>query len=841
MRHSYTTFILIMVSLFLCTIQAQTYTGNVTLTTQEEVDNFNFNYIDGALSINGREISDLEGLSILDSVSGNFNIQSTKLASLNGLQGLIKVKGFNIGQSDIVVVDHLDNLKYCEQFMMYGNPNLTSINVKSIHELFRLDIRFNASLKNLKGLESIKEVSELDIGGNNALASLEGLSNIDTIGALHIHDCNALRNLVGLNGLNSVYSVNIDGNMFLESLDGLDGVTQCEGRIVIGINDVHNYTSPNPSLRDFCAFTRIFQNRDWHANSSSKSIRIDHNKYNPQEADFNGGLCSIADDDYKILNSDITLSTQTMVDLFDYQYITGDVVIESLDGDIITNINKLSCIDSIGGSLTIWNCKGLETLDGLENLKHVGKIIQIGQKSMWVDRLNPKLYSLCAIRQLYLDHPEAGPNEFPRKTIAGNFFNPTIEMFEAGKCSNVSPNVIKCISPTDGTTDIMPEDIVFEWSESFDPDFGDSVRYEIFLRNEDLHYFAGPYHAGSTKLLRSEMKVSGQPIANKTYEWFVKAKDGYGGVAISDTCTFTTGDYNKIPADVVLTNPVDGASNLAPSDVTLSWGPSTDEDGHPITYNVHLSTSRLYRLSDDNLLLGGITETTCHLTNLEENTVYYWFVVAFDGRSFQRTVSYTYRSFTTASTPLNHAPSAVTNQWPSNGALHVDRNNLTLSWDAATDDDDDELSYSVYLSTDENTLDVSPIVENSLELSVTPLGLGFNVQYYWRVDVFDGQVSTSGDVYSFVLDELSVVNQNSSDDIVLVFPNPTHNILNIQCGDTRLRDVEIQIFNSIGQSVLLRSYSSISNIKLNHNLVPGIYSIHVKCDDYNVSKNLVVE
>lgn len=843
MKHLYITIIILIGLSLMNNIHAQTHSGNLSLRTQEEVDNFQYNYIDGALSISGRDISNLEGLSILDSVSGHFNIQSTKLASLNGLQGLIKVKGFKIDQSDIVVVDHLDNLKYCEQFMMYKNPNLKSINVKSLQEVFRLDIRFNASLNNLIGLESIHKVSELDIGGNNALTSLEGLSNLDTIGALYVHDCNALRNFVGLNGLNSVHSVNIAGNMLLESLDGLDGVTQCEGRIVIGVNEVTKYESPNPSLRDFCAFTRIFQDRDWNANSSSQTIWIEHNKYNPQEAEFNGGLCSIPEDDYKILNSSITLSTQSMVDIFNFNYIAGDVVIESLDGDIITNINKLSCIDSIGGNFTIWNCTGLETLDGLENLKHVGKIIQIGQKSMWVERLNPKLYSLCAIRQLYLDHPEFGPepNKSPQKSIAGNFFNPTIEMLEAGKCSNMSPNAVQCTSPSNDEIDIMPEDIIFEWTASTDPDFEDSIHYEIFLRNEDLHNFAGPYHAGSTKLLRSEMVASGQPVDNKSYEWFVLAKDDYGGVSSSDTCSFTTGDYNTYPSDVLLTNPEDGALDLDPLNVTISWEASTDEDGHSITYNVHLSTSRLYSLSDDNLLLEGLSETSCHLTNLEANTLYYWVVVAFDGRNYQQTVSNTYRSFKTAEEPVNSPPSVVSNQWPTDGADNIDRRDLTLSWDAATDADDDELSYSVYLSADENSLDLNPILENSSELSVQPMNLDLNTTYYWKVVVSDGIATTSCDVCKFAMDKHTGAKKNGVNNTILIYPNPNKSIVNIECMNGYQGNLEVCVYNASGQKVLIHSYTSVSSITLSHTLSHGVYSIQIKGADFIESRVLIVE
>ncbi|MEK7257444.1 MAG: MopE-related protein, partial [Bacteroidota bacterium] len=76
-------------------VDALTYVGNVTLTTQTQVNNFADCYavIQGNLVIKNAVINNLANLENLTQVTGNFTIQQTNCLNLNGLQNLANVGG----------------------------------------------------------------------------------------------------------------------------------------------------------------------------------------------------------------------------------------------------------------------------------------------------------------------------------------------------------------------------------------------------------------------------------------------------------------------------------------------------------------------------------------------------------------------------------------------------------------------------------------------------------------------------------------------------------------------------------------------------------------------------
>ena len=128
----------------------------ITLSTQEQIDNFQTNYpgctgILGSVIIYGSDITNLNGLSVLISIGGNLIIGryyggqgNPLLSDLNGLENLTYIGG------SIVIA---------------GNNALTS----------------------LTGLESLNSIGgNLTIGGiwnsNPSLTSLTGLQNLTSIG-----------------------------------------------------------------------------------------------------------------------------------------------------------------------------------------------------------------------------------------------------------------------------------------------------------------------------------------------------------------------------------------------------------------------------------------------------------------------------------------------------------------------------------------------------------------------------------------------------------------------------------------------------------------------------------
>lgn len=83
----------------------------------------------------------------------------------------------------------------------------------------------------------------------------------------------------------------------------------------------------------------------------------------------------------------IHFTTQGQIDSFPINYpgcthILGNVRIQEAIPETITNLESLSNIDSIGGSLFIHNNTGLPNLHGLQSLKYIGGTFEIGNNDL---------------------------------------------------------------------------------------------------------------------------------------------------------------------------------------------------------------------------------------------------------------------------------------------------------------------------------------------------------------------------------------------------------------------------------------------------------------------------
>jgi hypothetical protein len=118
----------------------------ITFTWQADIDNFQTNYpgctkIDGDVTINSFNITNLNGLSVLTSIGGSFSIYIDGLSSLSGLENLTSIGGGLIIQNN----DSLTSLA--------GLENLTSV-----HNIW---FRYNKSLASLTGLDNVTNFGSL--------------------------------------------------------------------------------------------------------------------------------------------------------------------------------------------------------------------------------------------------------------------------------------------------------------------------------------------------------------------------------------------------------------------------------------------------------------------------------------------------------------------------------------------------------------------------------------------------------------------------------------------------------------------------------------------------------
>ena len=217
--------------------QAPCPTGNITLTTQAEIDAFanvyaHCNIITGNLTISGPDITSTLLLANITTVLGDITIHDNPSLVMGGWHHLQVVTGN-------ITVENNPNLLQLgfpmlsnvpQSIIIDGNDALQAIGMPNLQTVtWELTIGFedgNASLTNLNGLGSLNSLGDLYIVRNTSLTDISALSNITSVGALDITHNPELTNLDGLNNLETVWNyLLIDNNTSLADISALSNLT----------------------------------------------------------------------------------------------------------------------------------------------------------------------------------------------------------------------------------------------------------------------------------------------------------------------------------------------------------------------------------------------------------------------------------------------------------------------------------------------------------------------------------------------------------------------------------------------------------------------------------------
>lgn len=250
-------------------VQAQTFSGDLTLSSQSEVDIFNYSEVSGNLTIEGADIVDITSLSILTFIGEDLIIQNNDLlANLNGMQNLVSIGGdLEIFSNTLLVsIDDFQNVTSIAGNIEIGN-NIMLTTLNGLQNIFvaakALKITRNTVLENLDGLQNITSVGgSLEIYNNDAITNLDGLSNIITInGYLKISSNDELTNLSGLQKITSVDgSLYIYNNDVLTNLEGLHNIESIESFLKIEGNDAITDLEGLRNVTSVGSYLEIFNN-----------------------------------------------------------------------------------------------------------------------------------------------------------------------------------------------------------------------------------------------------------------------------------------------------------------------------------------------------------------------------------------------------------------------------------------------------------------------------------------------------------------------------------------------------------------------------------------------------
>jgi hypothetical protein len=317
--------------LFAFKANAQCPSGDITLNTQAEVDQFIIDY-----------------------------------PNCTEMAGQLFI-GVSAGSSDIIDLNPLSNLTSVDFLAIWNNIKLTSLSpLSNLSQIGgQLSIQGNSQLTNIDGLNNITNVGgDLRIQLNQSLVNIDGLSNVKSVGRqLRISKNDLLTSLgTGLSNLVNVgYFVQVDNNPVLSNISALRNIANFGSN---GLEIKNNPALAVCNLPNFCNYL------------SGTGVR-----------EVSGNLAECVSEAAVVAacaasqcpEGDVELKIQAQIDQFIIDYpnctqITGDFQIGSYIEDVpsdITDLSPLSNITNVTEDLFIQNNGVLKSLDGL-NISIVG-------------------------------------------------------------------------------------------------------------------------------------------------------------------------------------------------------------------------------------------------------------------------------------------------------------------------------------------------------------------------------------------------------------------------------------------------------------------------------------
>jgi len=295
--------------------------------------------------------------------------------------------------------------------------------------------------------------------------------------------------------------------------------------------------------------------------------------------------------------------------------------------------------------------------------------------------------------------------------------------------ANQAPWAFSLISPSDEDTVLNP--VTFRWQAPYDPNFGDQIRYDLYLST------APGFDPDSTVVYDSlPLAKFTDTLDNDTYYWKVKAYDNWGAERWS---TQSWSFYvNSRLSSYSLLYPLDNDTIESP--VALTWQGAIDLDNDTVTYNLYLSRSTLFN-PDSTETIVELLDTT--YTDSLDFGLWYWKVKAYDKLGEGRWSDQVWSFFVNS----NPAPYSLLTPQDDDSV----KTPVNLEWQVSVDTDtDDTVRYDLCLSRSPVFNPDSIIAYDSLIDTTFIDSLDIKL-WYWKVKAYDnwGAIRWSDQTWSF--------------------------------------------------------------------------------------------
>lgn len=204
----------------------------------------------------------------------------------------------------------------------------------------------------------------------------------------------------------------------------------------------------------------------------------------------------------------------------------------------------------------------------------------------------------------------------------------------------------------------------------------------------------------------------------------------------------------KIPGDALLIVPlkdqsceegIDVSDEL--SEITFEWNDSENTK----TYDLIITDPET---GNEVATFLNLTSTT-RKVDLVKDKSYTWEVISKNSETTDTGTSESWNFFLVGDPQSNYAPFPAEIIMPEQSAsVEISDGKVSLEWQGADPDKNDELIYTVYLDKVDGEQDPPEDLQNLTENSVE-VELDANETYFWRIKSFDGQNSSYSPVHYF--------------------------------------------------------------------------------------------
>lgn len=237
--------------LFTIGLSAQLYTGNISLSTQQQIDDFAVNCqcdsIQGDLHIAPVNITNINSISMLNIdlpnliEAHNITLSSTSISSISSFQNLVRITGqFRFSWNILLTnITGFDSIRYIKGLVFESNSTITNCDVcEKVDSLDYLHITGN-QLADLTEFNDISQLNDLNINNFTTLTSIPDFPNIESFASLILSYC-PLINDIGFDSIKVMGYVYMNNNSALASFGGYNKLTKIKS---LFISEFSNLTS----------------------------------------------------------------------------------------------------------------------------------------------------------------------------------------------------------------------------------------------------------------------------------------------------------------------------------------------------------------------------------------------------------------------------------------------------------------------------------------------------------------------------------------------------------------------------------------------------------------------